>query len=57
MAFRVDQVRPLATRPDPVEADGAQDAPQLRIQVAVVESHLFADAACEYLADGRRWCE
>ena len=52
----VDEVRALAAHPGAVEAERADDAPQLRVQMAVVERHRLAGAFGEDLADvgGRR---
>ncbi len=55
LAGRVDQVRALAARPGTVEAERAQDSPQLRVQVAVVQGELLAGARLDQLthAEGR----
>ena len=50
LAGGVDQVRPLAADPGPVEAERPQDPPHLRVQIAVVERHLLAGALGEHLA-------
>ena len=52
VALRVDQVRALAADPLAVEAQGAHDPPELRVEVAIVERHRVG-AARERLGDGR----
>ena len=48
-------MRALAPVQDAVEAERPQDAPHLRVQVAIVQLHLLAGAPGDDLAD-RRWC-
>ena len=51
VAVRVDQVRALTVRPGAVEADRAQNAAQLGIDVALVQGQRLALAAREDLGD------
>ena len=53
----VDQVRSFAAHPDAVEAERANDPPELGVEEAVVERHRLAGARSEGLSDGGVSCD
>jgi hypothetical protein len=54
IAVGVDQMRPLATDPRPVEPERLEDPPHLGVQVALVQLHLLARALGDDLRYRRR---
>jgi MacB-like periplasmic core domain len=54
LAVGVDEVGPVARDPAAVEPERPDDAPELGVEMAVVESHLLPRALREELGD-RRW--
>ena len=54
VALAVDQVRAVAANPLAIEAEGAQDPSELRVEVALVERHRVGGAQLEQIGDVRR---